>query len=80
MKFRKVKEILELLLVKKNNFIIEKEEQELLNELQVLLLLVNSSNSIEVTLECNCELDSDTIEEEVELNQCLDCGLPLSIL
>jgi hypothetical protein len=80
MKFNKVKEILELLLVKKNNFIIEKEEQELLNELQVLLALANSSNSIEVNLECNCELDSDTIEEEVEINQCLDCGLPLSIL
>lgn len=80
MKFRKVKEILELLLVKKNNFIIEKEEQELLNELQVLLLLANSSNSFEVTLECKCELDSDTIEEEVEINQCLYCGLPLSIL
>jgi hypothetical protein len=80
MKFNKVKEILELLLVKKNNFIIEKEEEELLNELQVLLLLANSSNSIEVNLECNCELDSDTIEEEVEINQCLDCGLPLSIL
>jgi hypothetical protein len=80
MKFNKVKEILELLLVKKNNFIIEKEEQELLNELQVLLALANSSNSIEDNLECNCELDSDTIEEEVEINQCLDCGLPLGIL
>lgn len=80
MKFRKVKEILELLLLKKNNYIIEKEEQELLNELQFLLALANSSNSIEVNLECNCELDSKTIEEEVEINQCLDCGLPLSIL
>lgn len=80
MKFIKVKEILELLLVKKNNFIIEKEEQELLNELQVLLLLANSSNTFEVNLECKCELDSDTIEEEVEINQCLYCGLPLSIL
>lgn len=80
MKFRKVKEILELLLVKKNNFIIEKEEQELLNELQILLALANNSNSIEVNLECNCELDNNTIEEEVEINQCLDCGLPLSIL
>ena len=75
MKFRKVKEILELLLVKKNNFIIEKEEQELLNELKALLTLAKSSNSIEVNLECNCELDCETIEEKVEINQCLDCGL-----
>ena len=80
MKFIKVKEILELLLMKKNNFIIEKEEQELLNELQILLTQTNSSNSIEVNLECKCELDRNTIEEEVEINQCLDCGLPLSIL
>ncbi|WP_353078253.1 hypothetical protein [Flavobacterium sp.] len=80
MKYKSVKEILEILLVKKNNFIIEKEEQELLIELQILLALANSSNSIEVNLECNCELDCETIEEEVEINQCLDCGLPLSIL
>lgn len=80
MKFRKVKEILELLLVKKNNFIIKKEEQELLNELQVLLAIANSSNSFEANLECNCELDSDTIEEEIDVNQCFECGLPLSIL
>ena len=80
MKFKKVKEILELLLVKKNNFIIEKEEQELLNELQILLVLAKIRNSFEVNLECNCELDSDTIEEEIDVNQCFDCGLPLSIL
>lgn len=80
MEFKKVKEILELLLIKKNNFIIQKEEQELLNEIQVLLVLANSSNSIEINLECKCELDSHTIEKEVEINQCLDCGLPLSIL
>jgi hypothetical protein len=79
MKYKNVKEILELLLVKKNNFSIVNEEQELLNELQVLLLLANN-NTIDVKLECKCELDNDTIEEEVEINQCLDCGLPLSIL
>lgn len=80
MKFNQVKEILELLLDKKNNFIIEKKEQELLSKLQFLIVLSNRNNSFEVNLECKCVLDCDTIEEEVKINQYLDCGLQLSIL
>lgn len=80
MKFKKVKEIMELLLIKKNNCNIEKEEQELLIELQIFLVIANSSNTTIDNLECNCEIDSNTIEEEVELNQCLDYYLPLTLI
>ena len=30
--------------------------------------------------ECQCELNSEAIEKEIEMNQCNDCGLPLAIL
>lgn len=80
MEFKNIKEIVELLLIKKNNIFIRKYEQELLNELQLLLGLASTNNLTNKKLECNCEIDYKTIDKETELNQCLDCGLPLTIL
>lgn len=78
MKLKNVKKVIELLLVKKHNFIIQKDELEFLNELQFLLDVANNkiSNKKE---ECECVIDYETIDKETELNQCLDCGLPLAI-
>lgn len=78
MEFKNIKEIVELLLIKKNNYNIGKYEQELLSELQLLLGLVISNELTNNKLECNCEIDYKTIDKETELNQCLDCGLPLT--
>jgi hypothetical protein len=79
MKHRNVKEVVEYLLIKKNNFIMKEEEKYFLNELLDLLNLSNNYSKIETVVECNCELDKLTIEKEIELNKCLDCGLPLSV-
>lgn len=79
MEFKNVKEILELLLIKKNNFILEKSELDLLNELQILLALGNSVSSNKEKTECNCPLNELTIEDEIKRNQCGSCGLPLAI-
>lgn len=79
MKLKNVKEITELLLVKKNNFIIQEDEQVLLNELVYLLELAACSNNTNYKLNCNCEINYKTIHKEIELNQCKDCRLPLNI-
>jgi hypothetical protein len=79
MKYRKLKELLEYLLIKKYNFKILKEEEEFLNELLDLLNLSNNYSKNELNVECVCELNVFTIEKEIELNKCLDCGLPLSV-
>lgn len=80
MKYDKVKELIELLLTKKNSILLNKDEQQLLNELQSLLYL---NYSIEINLnaiECKCEINKDTIESEIENNKCSECGLPLVAL
>lgn len=79
MKYRKLKEKLKYLLIKKNNFKILKEEEEFLNELLDLLDLLNNCSKNELDFECVCELNEFTIEKETELNKCLDCGSPLSV-
>jgi hypothetical protein len=79
MEFKKVTELLELLLIKKNNFSINEDEKLLIEEL--VYLLVNNKDSNEDDLfECQCEFNSEAIEKEIEMNQCSDCGLPLTIL
>lgn len=80
MEFINIIKIVELLLIKKNNYIIGKYEQKLLSELQLLLGLVSNNELTNNKLECNCEIDYNTIDKETELNQCLDCGLPLTFL
>lgn len=80
MKFNKVREVLKLLLIKKNNFIINTDEQSLIDEIEALLTLANSSEIRVANKECNCKFDESTIEKEIERNQCLHCGLPLSTL
>ncbi len=80
MEFINIIKIVELLLIKKNNYIIGKYEQKLLSELQLLLGLVSNNELSNNKLECNCEIDYNTIDKETELNQCLDCGLPLTFL
>lgn len=79
MKYRKLKEVLKYLLIKKNNFKILKEEEEFLNELLDLLDLLNNCSKNELGYECVCELNEFTIEKEIELNKCIDCGFPLSV-
>lgn len=80
MEFKKVTELLELLLIKKNNFSINEDEKLLIEEL--FYLLVNNKDSIDDDglFECQCELNSEAIEKEIEMNQCSDCGLPLTNL
>jgi hypothetical protein len=79
MEFKNVKEILELLLIKKNNFILEKNELDLLNELQFLLALGSTFSTNQEKTECNCPLNEATIEDEIKRNKCGSCGLPLDI-
>ena len=31
-------------------------------------------------LECDCETNPDTIKEEIRLNKCFDCGLPIEAI
>lgn len=80
MELNNLKKILELLLIKKSAYIIKKDEEDLLNEINFLLKLANSYNLDKLNTECNCEINLDTLEKEIYVNQCLDCGLPLSIL
>jgi hypothetical protein len=79
MKQRNVKEVVEYLLIKKNNFIINEEEKYFLNKLLDLLNLSNNYSKIETVVECDCEFNEVTIDKEIKLNKCLDCGLPLSV-
>ena len=80
MEFKKVKQILEILLIKKYNFNVDNEELVLLNELQVLLSLATNLKSDKSKKECSCELNEKTIDYEIENNQCFDCGFPISVL
>jgi hypothetical protein len=79
MKYRKLKEVLKYLLIKKNNFKILKEEEQFLNELLDLLELFNNCSKNVLDVECDCEFNELTIDKEIKLNKCLDCGLPLSV-
>lgn len=78
MDFKHLKILLELLLIKKNNFSIEKDEEELLIEIQFLLHKNNCREVDGLNKECKCELDENTIEDEIQKNRCVNCGLPLS--
>jgi hypothetical protein len=80
MEFKKVTELIELLLIKKNNFSINKDEELLIEELFYLLVNNKDSKDDDDSFLCKCELNSETLEKEIEMNQCNDCGLPLSIL
>jgi hypothetical protein len=80
MEFKKVTELLELLLIKKNNFSINEDEKLLIEELIYLLVSNKDSKDEDDLFECQCELKSESIEKEIEMNQCSDCGLPLTIL
>jgi hypothetical protein len=80
MEFKKVTELLELLLIKKNNFSINEDEKLLIEELFYLLVNNKDSKDDDDLFECQCELNSEAIEKEIEMNQCNDCGLPLTIL
>jgi hypothetical protein len=80
MEFKKVTELLELLLIKKNNFSINEDEKLLIEELIYLLVSNKDSKDEDDLFECQCELNNDSIEKEIEMNQCNDCGLPLTIL
>jgi hypothetical protein len=77
MKLNNVKKLVELLLIKRNSFIIRPDEMVLLNELQYLLAIDNSLFSSS-SIECNCELNAETIEREIENNTCFTCGRPLA--
>ena len=79
MTLHNVKKLVELLLIKRNNFIIRPDEVVLLNELQYLLAIDNKLFSGSSTIECKCELNKANIESEIESNICFDCGLPLNV-
>ncbi len=76
MDFIEVRTILKLLLMKKHTTNVEQDELRLLEELQVLLL---SNDNKKNGLECYCEINHDTLEIEIENNQCSNCGLPLCV-
>ena len=78
--FKKVTELIELFLIMKNIFSINQDEELLIEELFYLLVNNKDFNVDDDLFECKCELNSETIEKEIEMNQCNDCGLPLSIL
>ena len=78
MDFLHLKKLLELLLIKKNNFSIEKYEHELLIEVQFILKKYNTWEVAKLNKECKCELDENTLEVEITKNKCVNCGLPLS--
>lgn len=77
MDFIKVRTILKLLLIKKNNLTVQEYELGLLEELQALLSLANNTHN--AGLECKCETNQTTLETEIAINQCLECGLPLCV-
>lgn len=80
MRLIKVIELIEILLLKKNNFSINIDEELLIEELFCLIVNIRNLKNEADTFECNCELNSETIEKEIEINKCLDCGFPLSVL
>lgn len=80
MELFQVKEIFKDLLIKKNNFKISKEDSDLLSELEFLLTCYNNLKIVENATECSCLINDETIKNEIEKNQCIDCGLPLSVL
>ena len=77
MEIIRVKELLEFLLIKKNNFLLQEGEQNLINELVYLLSKDNATKIIHQ--ECKCKLEESTIKEEVENNLCINCKLPLLV-
>ncbi len=77
MKLVKVKEIVELLLIKKRNSTTTKEDEILLDELSYLLMLAKQINTTQIKTECECEIDLETIENEIEQNKCFSCGLAI---
>lgn len=78
MNLNNVKKLIELLLIKRNSFTIRPDEIELLNELQYLLAIDISLFSLS-SIECQCDLNTETIEREIEKNACFTCGHPLVV-
>lgn len=77
MEIVKAKDILELLLIIKNNFSINKYDQILMEEL-IYLLSQNSKLTIQENSQvCSCALNPVTIENEIEQNKCFTCGLAI---
>lgn len=79
MELHNVKDVLALLLIKKNNFSITEHERDLINELEFLISLANNQHSITSKTECQCAINEKTLTLELTQNQCFDCGLPLVI-
>lgn len=79
MKLNKVKKTVEFLMIQKNNFNIKHEDLELLYELEFLLELNNKIHLIPNNKECNCPIQKHNIQQEIELNKCFTCGLPLAV-
>jgi hypothetical protein len=79
MEVNQVKEVLTLLLIKKNNFSVSEEEHQLINELEYLLKLAQKNQSNALAVECKCAINESTITAEIAANQCFNCRLPLSI-
>jgi hypothetical protein len=79
MELNNVKDVLALLLIKKNNFSITEHERNLINELEFLIRLAKNQQSIASKEECQCTLNENTIALELTQNQCFECGLPLTI-
>ena len=53
-----------------------RQEIELINELIKIMKLNTVQDD---SLECNCLIDYETIEVEVKINMCLNCGNPLTL-
>jgi hypothetical protein len=77
MEVNNVKDVLALLLIKKNNFNISEHENNLIIELEYLLSLAKKKHSNTFEKECQCTINESTITKEIELNQCFVCKLPL---
>jgi|688.fasta_scaffold376670_2 hypothetical protein len=77
MDYKNIKFILEQLLIKKHNFILQKHEEELVDEIQDLLSIANNINLSQSQNICNCEIDYKNIDKEIENNECCKCGLPI---
>lgn len=67
------------MLIKRDIAVIRPDEIVLLDELKYLLAIYYSLFPGSNSLECNCNLNAENIEIEIENNKCLDCGRPLCI-
>lgn len=80
MEYKNVKFILEQLLIKKHNFILQDHEEELVDEIQDLLSIASNSKLSQLNNICNCEIDYKNIDAEISKNECSKCGLPIVFL